>query len=80
MHCAMSLLIYIIVLFFIGLYLSLSLPVLNSLFLFLCLTDFKTCLLEHLYHKNCTTTRQSWLFSFYIVINNKQDEMKLENI
>ena len=38
------------------------------------------CLLEHLYHKGCTTTRQSWLFSFYIIINNKQDEMKLENI
>ena len=38
------------------------------------------CLQEHLYHKNCTTTRQSWLFSFHIVVNNKQDEMKLENI
>ena len=47
---------------------------------FLYLTDFKICLLEHLYHKDCTTTRQSWLFSFYVVINNKQDEMKLENI
>ena len=43
-------------------------------------SDFKTCLLEHLYHKDCTTTRQSWLFSFYVVANNKQDEMKLENI
>ena len=30
------------------------------------------CLLEHLYHKDCTTTRQSWLFSIYVVINNKQ--------
>ena len=44
------------------------------------LTDFKTCLLELLYHKDCITPRQSWLFSFYIVKNNKQDEMKLENI
>ena len=43
-------------------------------------SDFKMCLLEHLYHKDCTTTRQSWLFPFYIVIDNKQDEMKLENI
>ena len=43
-------------------------------------SNFKTCLLELLYHKDCITTRQSWLFSFYIVINNKQDEMKLENI
>ena len=38
------------------------------------------CLLALLYHKDCTTTRQSWLFSFYIVVNSKQDEMKLENI
>ena len=43
-------------------------------------SDFKMCLLEHLYHKGCTTTRQSQLFSLYVVINNKQDEMKLENI
>ena len=49
-------------------------------FSLLCLTDFKICLLEHLYHKDCITTRQSWLFSFYIVANNIQDEMKLENI
>ena len=41
----------------IGLYLSLSIPVPNSF-----LTDFKMCLLELLYHKDCTTTRQSWLF------------------
>ena len=47
---------------------------------FFCYSDFKMCLLEHLYHKDCTTTRQSWLFSTYIVINNKQGEMKLENI
>ena len=48
----------------IGLYLSLSIPVPNALFEFLCLTltDFKMCLLELLYHKDCTTTRQSWLF------------------
>ena len=55
-----------------------------SLFKFLCLTltltDFKTCLLELLYHKDCITPRQSWLLSFHIVVNNKQDEMKLENI
>ena len=43
-------------------------------------SDFKMCLLEHLYHKDCITTRQSWLFSFFVVINNKQDEMKVENI
>ena len=43
-------------------------------------SDFKTFLLELLYHKDCITTRQSWLFSFYVVVNNKQDEMKLENI
>ena len=43
-------------------------------------SDFKTCLLEHLYNKDCITTRQSWLFYFYIFANNKQDEMKLENI
>ena len=43
-------------------------------------SDFKTCLLAHLYHKDCTTTRQPWLFSIYVVINSKQDEMKLENI
>ena len=56
----------------IGLYLSLSIPVPNALFEFLyltlfysfclTLTDFKMCLLELLYHKDCTTTRQSWLF------------------
>ena len=57
----------------ISLYLSLSL---NSY----TLTDFKICLLEPLYHKDCITTRQSWLFSFYVVINNKQDKTKLENI
>ena len=44
------------------------------------LTDFKICLLELLYHKDCIITRQSWLFSLYIVINNKQNNMKLENI
>ena len=45
-------------------------------------SDFKTCLLELLYYKDCITTRQSWLFSFYAVINknNKQNKMKLENI
>ena len=43
-------------------------------------SDFKMHLLEHLYHKDCITTRQSWLFSFFVVINNKQDEMKVENI
>ena len=86
MPCAMSLLIlYYSAL--ISLNLSLSLM---FLCLLLCLTnffsyplllsDFKICLLEHLYHKGCTTTRQSWLFSFYVAINNKQDEMQLENI
>ena len=57
----------------ISLYLCLSLK-------FLCLSDFKTCLPELLYYKDCTTTRQSWLFSFCVIVNSKQDEMKLENI
>ena len=72
----MSLLIFIIVL------LLVCISLLNSCAFFFSMpnSDFKMCLLEHLYHKDCTTTRQSWLFSFYIVINNKQDEMKLENI
>ena len=70
----------------IGLYLSLSIPVPNALFQFLCLTltDFKMCLLELLYHKDCTTTRQSWLFPLRSCKqkqkNKKQDKMKLENI
>ena len=62
----------------VSLYVSLSLIPVPSDFLYL--TDFKMCLLEHLYHKGCTTTRQSQLFSFYKITNNKQDEMKLENI
>ena len=76
MPCSMSLLIYFIVLLLVCMSLSL-IPVPSD---FLYLTDFKMCLLEHLYHKGCTTTRQSWLFSFYVITNNKQDEMKLENI
>ena len=72
----MSFPIYIIVLLLVCIFLSLK---------FLCLlhsipSDFKICLLELLYHKDCITTRQSWLFSFYLVINNKQDKTKLENI
>ena len=62
----------------ISLYLSLKFLCLLSPSLFL--SHFKMCLLEQLYHKDCTTIRQSWLFSFYVVVNNKQDEMKLENI
>ena len=80
MPCAMSLLIYIIVLLLVCISLS-SVPVPRSnLFAFLSLTPFKTCLLTLLYHKDCTTTRQSQLFSIYVVINSTQDEMKLENI
>ena len=36
------------------------------------LSPIKTCLCTLLYYKDCTTTGQSWLFSIYIVINNKQ--------
>ena len=45
-------------------------------------SDFKMCLHKLLYYKDCITTRQSWLFSFYVVVNknNKQDKKKLENI
>ena len=75
----MSLLIYIIVLLIVCIFLSLlsSCAVSYSV-----PSDFKRCLLEHLYYKDCITTRQSWLLSFYIVINknNKQDKTKLENI
>ena len=65
-------------LYYSALYWSVSFP---SLFL-VPNSDFKMCLLELLYYKDCITTRQSWLFSFYIVVNknNKQDKMKLENI
>ena len=65
------------------LYWSVSFSLLSSCaFFFLCLTVFEICLLKHLYHKDCITTRQSWLFSFYVVVNknNKQDKKKLENI
>ena len=72
----MSFLIYIIVLLLV----CISLLCSYAFFYSMPNSDFKICLLEHLYHKDCTTTRQSWLFLFYIVIDNKQDEMKLENI
>ena len=65
----MSLPIYIIVLFFIGLYLfSLCVPLLNSL-----LTS------KHVY---LGSLQGNHGYFFYIVIikNNKQDKMKLENI
>ena len=63
------------------LYWSVSFSLLSSCAQFYSVpSDFKTCLLELLYYKDCITTRQSWLFSFYVVINNKEDKMKLENI
>ena len=86
MPCVMSLLIYFIVLFFLGLYLSLSISVSNSLFefpipqLYSIPSDSKTCLLELLYHKDCITPRQSWLFFFLHSYKQKQDKTKLENI
>ena len=58
---------------------SLSLVPVPSVALIL-FSHLKICLHALLYYKDCTTTRQSWLFSIYVVINNKQDEMKLENI
>ena len=62
----------------ISLYPFLSLTVPNSFYSVP--SDFKMCLLELLYYKDCITTRQSWLFSFYVAINKKQDKTKLENI
>ena len=45
-------------------------------------SDFKMCLHKLLYYKDCISTRQSCLCSFYIVVNknNKKDKKKLENI
>ena len=77
----MSALCYVTPYLYYSALISLYLSLFSSCAFFFCLTlTFKTCLPEHLYHKDCTTTRQSWLFSFYVVVNNKQDEMKLENI
>ena len=70
MPCAMSLPI---------LYYSALISLFSSFLSYCAFFDFrllslstKTCLLALLYYKDCTTTRQSWLFSIYVVINNKQ--------
>ena len=69
----MSFLIYFIVLFFVGLYLSPSIPVPNSLSKHVYLS---------LFNIRIASLQGNHGYFFYVVVNKnkKQDKMKLENI
>ena len=87
MPFVMSLLIYIIVLFFIGLYLSLSIPVSNSLFEFLYPNSILFLLIsKHVYLSfyiiriTSLQGNHGYFFLCSCKQKQKQDKMKLENI